>query len=108
MVRRLPWERKIFAAACRSSSSPGAFPRRASFQRFAELVLAESGAIFEATRFARPCEVGRQTITNYLAVLEATFVVHVERMSERRYGPPLVRFVGLGDLPALLSRVMPR
>ena len=201
--------------------------RRASFQRFAELVLAESGAIFEATRFARPCEVSRQTITNYLAVLEATFVAHVvrpfssggtaeiisapsvygfdtgfvaqhrgwrdlrredlgalfehvvlnelhaslgsrrairywraksgpevdfildrpgrpvaieckwssasfdpggmqafrrrhagnlnivvaadvERPSERRYGPLLVRFVGLGDLPALLSRVMPR
>jgi predicted AAA+ superfamily ATPase len=53
--------------------------RRASFQRFAELLFAESGAIFEATRFARPCEVSRQTITNYLAVLEATFVVHVLR-----------------------------
>ena len=53
--------------------------RRASFQRFAELVFAESGAIFEATRFARPCEVSRQTITNYLSVLEATFVAHVVR-----------------------------
>jgi predicted AAA+ superfamily ATPase len=53
--------------------------RRASFQRFAELVFAESGDIFEATRFARPCEVSRQTIMNYLAVLEATFVAHVVR-----------------------------
>jgi hypothetical protein len=53
--------------------------RRTSFQRFCELVLAESGGIFEATRFARPCEVSRQTIMNYLAVLEATFVVHVVR-----------------------------
>ncbi len=53
--------------------------RKASFQRFAELVLAQSGAIFEATRFARPCEVSRQTITNYLAVLESTFVAHVVR-----------------------------
>jgi len=53
--------------------------RRASFQRFAELVFAESGSIFEATRFARPCEVSRQTITNYLSVLEATFVAHVVR-----------------------------
>ena len=53
--------------------------RRASFQRFAELVFAESGSIFEATRFARPCEVSRQTITNYLSVLDATFVAHVVR-----------------------------
>ena len=53
--------------------------RRSSFQRFAELLLAQSGGMFEATRFAAPCEVSRQTIANYLAVLEATFVVHVVR-----------------------------
>lgn len=53
--------------------------RRASFQRFAELAFAQSGSIFEATRFARPCEVSRQTIANYLSVLDATFVVHVVR-----------------------------
>lgn len=53
--------------------------RRRSFQRFAELLMAQSGGIFEATRFARPCEVSRTTVSNYLAVLEATFVVHVIR-----------------------------
>lgn len=53
--------------------------RRASFQRFTELLLAQSGGRFEATRFARRCEVSRTTITNYLAVLEATFVMHVVR-----------------------------
>jgi predicted AAA+ superfamily ATPase len=53
--------------------------RRSSFQRFVELVLAQSGRIFEATRFARPCEVSRTTISNYLGVLEATFVAHVIR-----------------------------
>lgn len=53
--------------------------RRASFQRFAELMFAQSGGIFEATRFARPCEVSRQTIVNYLSVLDATFVVHIVR-----------------------------
>lgn len=53
--------------------------RRHSFQRFAELLMAQSGGIFEATRFARPCEVSRTTISNYLSVLEATFVVHVIR-----------------------------
>jgi len=53
--------------------------RRDSFQRFVELVCAQSGGIFEATRFARPCEVTRPTIANYLKVLEATLVAHVVR-----------------------------
>jgi predicted AAA+ superfamily ATPase len=53
--------------------------RRDSFQKFTELVLAQSGAIFEATRFTGPCEVSRPTIANYLRVLEATFVAHVVR-----------------------------
>lgn len=59
--------------------------RRDSFQRFTELVMAQSGGIFDATRFARPCEVSRPTIANYLRVLEATFVAHVVRpFSTRR------------------------
>ena len=59
--------------------------RRDSFQRFAELLLAQSGGIFEASHFARPCEVTRPTISNYLRVLEATFVAHVIRpFSARR------------------------
>ena len=53
--------------------------RRHSFQKFTELLLAQSGGLFEATRFAKPCEVSRQTISNYLAVLESTFVMHVIR-----------------------------
>lgn len=59
--------------------------RRHSFLKFAELLMIQSGGIFEATSFARPCEVSRATITNYLAVLEATFVVQVIRpFSSRR------------------------
>ncbi|MBI4422073.1 MAG: ATP-binding protein [Gemmatimonadetes bacterium] len=53
--------------------------RRQSFQRFVELLLVASGGLFEATRFARDCEVSRTTIANYLGVLEATFVAHVVR-----------------------------
>lgn len=53
--------------------------RRSSFQRFAELLFSQSGGMFEATRFAAPCEVSRQTIANYLAALEMTFVAHVVR-----------------------------
>jgi hypothetical protein len=59
--------------------------RRAAFQKLLELLLAQSGGIFEATRFAGPCEVTRQTITNYLGVLDATLVMHVVRpFSTRR------------------------
>lgn len=53
--------------------------RRYSFQKFIELLMSQSGGMFEATRFARPCEVSRTTISNYLSVLEATFVMHVVR-----------------------------
>lgn len=53
--------------------------RRPSFQRFVELIMIQSGGIFEATKFAQPCEVSRPTIANYLHVLEATFVATVVR-----------------------------
>lgn len=53
--------------------------RRQSFQRLLELLMAQSGGIFEASALARACEVSRTTIANYLAVLEATFVVHPVR-----------------------------
>lgn len=53
--------------------------RRHAFQKCYELLLAQSGGIFEATKCARPCEVSRTTIVNYVSALEATFVVHVIR-----------------------------
>lgn len=53
--------------------------RRHSFQRLVELLMVQSGGIFEATPLARACEVSRTTISNYVAVLEATFVVSVVR-----------------------------
>lgn len=43
------------------------------------MLLAQSGGIFEATALARPVEASRQTVMNYLAVLDATFVMHVIR-----------------------------
>ncbi len=50
-----------------------------SYIKFTELLLAQSGSIFDATRFAAPCEVSRTTISNYLSVLEATYVACVVR-----------------------------
>ena len=46
--------------------------------------------MFEATRFARDCEVSRTTISNYLAVLEATFVAHVLRPFSARRASEIV------------------
>jgi uncharacterized protein len=53
--------------------------RQASFQKFVELLLAQSGGIFEVSSFAAPCGVSRPTISNYLGVLEATHVAAVLR-----------------------------
>jgi len=53
--------------------------KRYSFQKFVELLFAQSGGIFEATKFTIPCEVTRQTIANYLAILEETLIAHVIR-----------------------------
>ncbi len=64
--------------------------RRHSFQRFTELLLSHSSGMFEATRYARPCEVSRTTIANYLAVLEATFVAHIVRPYSNRRSSEIV------------------
>lgn len=64
--------------------------RRSSFQRFVELVLGQSGGIFEATAFARPCEISRVTVANYLTVLEATQVAHVIRPFSTRRATEIV------------------
>jgi len=64
--------------------------RRSSFQRFVELVHVQSGGMFEATGFARDCEVSRTSIANYLAVLEATYVAHVIRPFSARRATEIV------------------
>jgi len=53
--------------------------KRYSFLKFAELLMAQSGSSFEASKFAAPCEVSRTTIANYLHVLEETHIAHVIR-----------------------------
>ncbi len=64
--------------------------RRASFLRFTELLLVNSGGIFEATAYAGPCEVSRTTIANYLKVLEETKVAHVVRPFSTRRATEIV------------------
>lgn len=53
--------------------------KKTAFQKFFELLMVKSGGMYEATKFAVPCEVTRHTLTGYLNVLEETFVAHVIR-----------------------------
>jgi predicted AAA+ superfamily ATPase len=64
--------------------------RRYSFVRFVELLLVNSGGIFEGTAYAGPCEVSRTTIFNYLGVLEETRVAHVIRPFSTRRATEIV------------------
>lgn len=58
---------------------------RHSFLKFSGLLFAQSGGVFEASRFAAPCGVSHVTIGNYLQILEETYVVQVVRpFSSRR------------------------
>lgn len=65
--------------------------RRSSFLRFSELLLMQSGGMFEATRFTGPCEVSRRTIMNYLAILEATYIVHIVRPFSSRTATEIIK-----------------
>lgn len=56
-----------------------AVEKKAAFMKFMELLFHQSGGLFEATAFAGPCEVSRQTIQNYLQILETTLVALVVR-----------------------------
>ncbi len=42
-----------------------------------ELLIVQSGGVFQANSFSRPCGVSHTTIGNYLRVLEETHVAHV-------------------------------
>lgn len=63
---------------------------RHSFLKFFELVMAQSGGIFEAQKFSAPCEVSRTTIANYLSVLETTFTAHIVRPFSKRLTTEIV------------------
>jgi len=61
-----------------------------AFERLLELIFANSGNIFEATRFAAPCEISRTTVSNYLNVLEKTFVAHIIRPFSKRRATEII------------------
>lgn len=53
--------------------------KRHSFLKCAQLLMVNSGGLFEATKYADACEISRETVGNYLEILEETFIVHVVR-----------------------------
>ncbi|MBI4668604.1 MAG: ATP-binding protein [Elusimicrobia bacterium] len=64
--------------------------RRGSFQKFLELLMVQSGGIFQANSFAGPCAVSHTTIANYLRVLEETYVVYVLRPFSARKSSEII------------------
>lgn len=50
--------------------------KRWSFQRFLEMIFQNSGDVFEASKYAEPCEISRPTVVNYLKVMERTYVAY--------------------------------
>lgn len=53
--------------------------KRRSFLKHFELTFLQSGGLFEAQALTTPCELSRQTVMNYLEVLELTGVVQILR-----------------------------
>ena len=58
--------------------------KRSAFLKFCELVIIRSGGIFEATSYASPCEVSRETIFSYLDILNSTMMVNILRPFSKR------------------------
>jgi predicted AAA+ superfamily ATPase len=53
--------------------------KRTSFLKFARLLFARSGGLFDASKFSRECEADRRTLANFLSILEETHLVLVLR-----------------------------
>lgn len=61
-----------------------------AFQKFMELLFIQSGGIFEASKFATDCKVSSPTISNFLHLLEETFVIDVLRPYHKRKNSEIV------------------
>jgi len=53
--------------------------RRSAFLKLLELLMAQSGSLCELSNMASPCGASRQTLANYMKVLEGVGAVHVIR-----------------------------
>ncbi|RPI60391.1 MAG: ATP-binding protein [Planctomycetaceae bacterium] len=64
--------------------------KRSAFQKLTELLMIQSGGMFEAKSLAQPCGISQPTVANYVKVLEETFVVHVIRPFHGRNAKEIV------------------
>jgi predicted AAA+ superfamily ATPase len=64
--------------------------KRSAFAKLAELLMVQSGGMFEAKNFAQPCGISQPTVANYVKILEETFVVHVLRPFHGRKSKEIV------------------
>lgn len=64
--------------------------RRSGFFKLVELLMVASGGMFEATRYAAPCEIDRQTVMTYLRILEDTWVFHLIKPFSTRKSTEIV------------------
>lgn len=48
--------------------------KKSAFLKLVELLFRQSGGLFEAQSFTGPCELSRQTVRNYLGILETTLL----------------------------------
>lgn len=65
--------------------------RKTSFMKLAELILRQSGQLFQATSFTAACEISRQTVQNYLEILETTLFAFALRPWDRGKATEIIR-----------------
>ena len=65
--------------------------KRRSFIKLAQMIMAQSGSIFEASKFASTCELSPNSVRNYLAILEETYVVYIVRPFSTRAQSEIVK-----------------
>ncbi len=69
---------------------PFRLERRNSFNRFIELLFAQSGDLFEAKRFVQPCGISHPTVMKYLLALQASWAVQVIRPFSTRHATEII------------------
>jgi predicted AAA+ superfamily ATPase len=69
---------------------PFRLERRNSFNRFIELLFAQSGDLFEAKRFAKPCGMSHPTVMKYLLALQSSWLVQVIRPFSTRHATEII------------------
>ena len=69
---------------------PFRLERSGSFNRFIEMLFAQSGNLFEAKRFVHPCGMSHPTVMKYLLALEASWAVQIIRPFSTRHAAEII------------------